>query len=107
MKDQISLTHAQEVKIQALVENMKSEAIPLGNKLIALEKKPNDSFADRTISKELLSQPLDETAKAHKELRYVHLVTHLVTSTILSPRQIAEHNRLRGYDAGHPCANIP
>ncbi len=107
MKDQVSLTPGQEVKIQALFENMKSKAIPLGNELIELEKTLNESFADRTISKQQLSQQLDEIAKVKKELRYVHLETHLATPAILSTQQLAEYNRLRGYDAADPCTNVP
>jgi hypothetical protein len=41
------------------------------------------------------------------ELRYVHLVTHLETSSILTPQQIEKYNRLRGYGSGDPCKNIP
>jgi Spy/CpxP family protein refolding chaperone len=107
MKEKISLTKEQEAKVRALFEDMKSKAIPLGNKLIHLEKTLNDSFANRTITNELLNQQLDSISKALRELRYVHLVTHLMTPNILTPHQIEEYNRLRGYKSGDPCKNIP
>ena len=107
MKEHISLTSEQEAKIQALFVAMKEKAIPLGNELIALEKNLNDSFADRTITDELLYQQLDAIANVRKELRYAHLVTHLMTPTILSPQQIEKYNQLRGYGSDDPCENIP
>ncbi|MEZ5592637.1 MAG: hypothetical protein R3F53_18820 [Gammaproteobacteria bacterium] len=107
MKEHISLTREQEAKIQALFVTMKEKAIPLGNELIVLEKKLNDSFADRTITDELLRQQLDAIYEVRKELRYAHLVTHLMTPAILSPQQIEKYNRLRGYSSDDPCENIP
>ena len=107
MKKKISLTKEQETKIQTLFDDMKSKAIPLGNKLIELEKKLNDSFANRTITNEILSKQLDSIYVVQKKLRYVHLVTHLMTPNILTPQQIDKYNQLRGYNSGDPCKNIP
>lgn len=107
MKDKISLTTKQEVKIRDLYKDMKTKAIPLGNKLIELEKELNDSFANRTITKELLNKQLDAIAEVHKQLRYVHLVTHLMTPDILTAEQIEQYNQLRGYNSGDPCSSIP
>jgi len=107
MKEQIALTKDQEEKINALYEDMKSKAIPLGKELIKLEKKLNDSFAKRTITKEQLNTQLDAIYKVQKKLRYVHLVTHLTTPSILTAKQIEQYNRLRGYGSDDPCKNIP
>ena len=107
MKNKISLSKKQETKIQAMFEDMKSKAIPLGNQLIELEKKLNDSFANKTITKELLQQQLDSISDVLKRLRYVHLETHLLTPNILTPAQIEQYNQLRGYNSGDPCKNIP
>lgn len=107
MKNKISLSREQETKISALYEDMKSKAIPLGNKLIELEKKLNDAFANRSMTEKLLRQQLDSIATVRKQLRYVHLVTHLKTPNILSSHQIEHYNRLRGYNSGDPCTNIP
>ena len=107
MKDEISLTAEQERKIRALFHDMKSKAIPLGNKLIELEKNLNDSFSNKSITSEDLDQKLTAISKVRKELRYVHLVTHLMTPNILTPQQINEYNLIRGYGSGNPCENIP
>lgn len=107
MKVQIALTKSQEEKINALYDDMKSKAIPLGKKLIKLEKKLNDSFAKRTMTQAQLNQQLDAIYKVQKKLRYVHLVAHLATPSILTSNQIEQYNRLRGYDSDDPCKNIP
>ena len=46
-------------------------------------------------------------AEARKQLRYTHLAAHLKTPAILSEDQIANYNRLRGYDKPNPCDNVP
>jgi Spy/CpxP family protein refolding chaperone len=102
MREEISLTPEQVVKIQALFDDMKAKAIPLGKRYIALEKELNDAFASRNITQEQLAKQLDAIAAVHKELRYVHLATHLMTPDILTPQQIAKYNQLRGYSSSDP-----
>lgn len=98
MKQAIKLTNAQEQQIQALYDEMKKRAMPLGKKLIQLEKELNDSFANKSISDTQLRQKLDDIARVRSELRYTHLATHLQTPAILSPQQIKQYNELRGYN---------
>ena len=100
MKDKISLSDEQEVKIKALYADMKFSAIPLGKQLIKLEKELNDSFANKTVNRESLMQQLAAIAEISKKLRYVHLATHLETPGILSTQQIHQYNQLRGYNKG-------
>jgi Spy/CpxP family protein refolding chaperone len=107
MGKEISLSQEQTAKIQALYDDMKAKAIPLGKRYIALEKELNDAFAARTITKDQLKQQLDAIAEVHKELRYVHLVTHLMTPDILTPQQIDKYNQLRGYSSADPCDHVP
>ena len=107
LKKEIALTDDQEAQIQTLYDEMKKKAMPLGHRLVALEKELNDSFANRTITKDRLIQQLDLISNVRKELRYVHLVTHVMTPQILSAQQLSEYNRLRGYFKIDPCKNIP
>lgn len=107
MKKEIALSPDQETQIRALFDDMETKAIPLGNKLIALEKNLNDAFASKSMSVDQLQQQLDEIAQVQKQLRFVHLVTHLQTPHILQPEQIAQYNRLRGYASANPCDSIP
>ena len=107
MKKKISLTQAQEKKIQALFDDMESKPIPLGKKLIELEKRLNQNFSNHTINKKSLMTQLEQIAVIRKDLRFTHLVTHLQTLDILKPEQVTLYNKLRGYSSGSPCDNIP
>jgi hypothetical protein len=107
MKEKINLSAQQIREIEDIYRKMKQEAIPLGLELINLERELNNHFAKRTISDELLSQILQRIAQVHRQLRYVHLSTHLKTPIILKSEQITLYNKLRGYSSDDPCENIP
>jgi len=107
MKEEIDLSAKQIRAIEDIYKKMKQEAIPLGLELIELEMELNNHFANRTISDELLRQILQRIAQVHRQLRYVHLSTHLKTPDILKSEQITLYNKLRGYSSDDPCENIP
>jgi hypothetical protein len=107
MKNEIALTKAQTIKIESLYDKMKLQAQKLGKKLILLEAKLNESFSNNTINKTKLMSTLTSIEKVRKELRYVHLATHLETPNILSSKQITKYNKLRGYTNNDPCNNVP
>lgn len=107
MKKEIGLTTEQEKMVTALYENMKQDAIRLGNELIDYEKELNNRFANRDIDEKALDELLTKISETNKSLRYTHLATHLKTPDILTQNQIMKYNILRGYSADDPCANIP
>jgi hypothetical protein len=101
LKDKISLSPAQTAKIEALFSAMKARAIPLGKRLVALERRLNQGFAKNEIaSPSDLRNQLSEIADVRRDLRFVHLSTHLETPTVLTHHQIEMYNRLRGYGEG-------
>ncbi len=107
MKQQISLTAVQEQKIRRLYNSMKADAVPLGKKLVQLEKQLDDAFADRSIDSHSLKSLLEDIARTRSRLRYVHLAAHLQTPAILSASQVTLYNSLRGYDHKDPCNQLP
>ncbi len=107
MKEEIELSAEQTRAIENIYMKMKQEAVPLGLKLIELERELNNHFANRTITNELLRQIVQKIAQVHGQLRYVHLSTHLKTPDILRSEQITLYNRLRGYSSDDPCENVP
>jgi Spy/CpxP family protein refolding chaperone len=107
MRGEIDLSMKQVQAIEDLFTKMEKEAIPLGHQLIELERELNNHFANRTITSELLSLLLERIAQVKKELRYVHLSTHLKTPSILRPEQISLYKKLRGYSSDDLCKNIP
>lgn len=107
MKKAISLTDTQIEKIQQLYNDMKQQAQRLGKELIKLESELNQSFANKTINAKDLLEKLTAIEKVRRDLRYVHLATHLETPSILNPVQIARYNELRGYSNDDPCSHVP
>jgi hypothetical protein len=107
MKDEIGLNLEQIEQIEILYQTMEKQAIPLGSKLIALESKLNNHFANGTINEKLLRELLEKIAQVYEQLRYVHLSAHLKTPDILTAEQIDLYNKLRGYSSDDSCKNIP
>ncbi len=106
MEEKINLTDEQKRKIQKIYDDMKVEAVALGEQLIRLEVELNSGFSRRTINQTLLEKSVREIEKVRAKLRLVHLSTHLQTPNILTNEQIILYNELRGYSKD-PCQNIP
>ncbi len=106
MEEEISLTKAQKRAIQKIYNEMKAEAITLGEQLINLEGKLNHAFSNGNINQEFLEKIVKEIENVRARLRVVHLSTHLKTPNILTDEQIILYNQLRGYSQD-PCRNIP
>ena len=107
LKKEIALDPDQITVITELFQTMKAQAIAQGEKLIGQERQLEEMFKGGTITDASLRTSLAAIAETRRELRYIHLVTHLKTPTILSADQIKNYNALRGYGAGDPCANVP
>jgi len=109
---QLELTDQQRTKIEGLFFSMRSEALPLGQKLIAAERDLNRQFVDRTIAPEQLKSATAEIAQIRGQLRDTHLKYHLSTAELLSPDQIHRYAELRGYtgaasaNAGAPAGEM-
>jgi hypothetical protein len=102
--DQLKLSEQQRAEVKQLFESMKSEAVPLGQKLIAAERELDRDFAERTITPERLKAATAASAQIRGELRNTHLKYHLSTAALLDPDQIRRYAELRGYGANSPSA---
>ena len=107
MKEKILLTKTQVSAISKIYTEIKSKAIKQGERLITLEQELERHFKTRSMTDATLRSSLAAIAEARKELRYIHLATHLKTPKILSAAQIKNYNTLRGYSNPNPCANVP
>jgi hypothetical protein len=76
---------------------MKSEAQPLGARLIEEETDLDRLFVSRSITPESLSASTASIAVTQGMLRETHLKYHLSTAAILTPEQIQRYADLRGY----------
>jgi Spy/CpxP family protein refolding chaperone len=97
LADALRLTDAQRSRAKTLFEEMKAEAIPLGEQIISEETALDRLFADQTITPAMLTAVTARIATAQGELRAAHLRYHFTMRDTLIPDQIAFYDEKRGY----------
>jgi hypothetical protein len=97
LADDLALSANLRHQVQQLYDTMKTEAVPAGEALIALEGALDRAFADRTISADSLATLTARIGEAQARLRAIHLKYHLTTTDLLSPHQRHRYAELRGY----------
>jgi len=106
--DDLDLTPSQLDETEALFEEMRLNAVALGEELLTAEMGLNRDFERATISRESLGSALHEIGKMRAQLRFVHLEAHLRQQRMLTAEQIAKYDEVRGYgsaahdQSGHP-----
>ncbi|WP_422037974.1 hypothetical protein [Roseibium sp.] len=106
LKDELALTPEQVDTIAQIFEDMTSDAIAAGERLILAEAALSDAFAGKRPDTKRLRELLADAAQARAELRFIHLSRHLSTPALLSQDQIETYNLLRGY-ASDRCSAVP
>lgn len=96
------MSDEQRTNVHEMFAAMKSEATPIGNRLIEEEGNLDRQFASRTISLERLRSATATIAKTQGELREAHLKYHLLTAAALDGSQLAKYAELRGYSDKSP-----
>jgi len=101
--DALQLTTEQRERTKALIESMKAEAVPMGERLIEQEAQLDRLFATRQITPASLTASTTAIGSTQARLREAHLKYHLAMMAVLTPDQIETYRSLRGYAAhGHP-----
>jgi hypothetical protein len=67
--DRLDLTADQRIQVQHLFDAMKQEALPLGNKLVALERELDQLFSTRAVTEESLKATVAAISETHGQLR--------------------------------------
>lgn len=93
----LQLTEAQRDAASRLFNEMKAEAVPLGEKLISEESALDREFAEKRISPESLAALTLKIGETQGQLRNVHLKYHLTMAAMLTPHQRHRYAVLRGY----------
>lgn len=106
LAQQIGLTPDQLARTKSLYQQMKRQAVPLGEKILAREKHLDSLFASRTVDEDSLQAATGEIGRLRGSLRAVHLRYHLKMKILLTPRQVADYDRLRGYGPGSAGGNM-
>jgi len=97
MAKELELT-AEQMQIAKEQERlMQEKAIGIGKQIIALEKQLDDAFRTNTITESQLHSLTQQIAEADGRYRNVHLQAHLVMKKVMTEKQIALYDQLRGY----------
>lgn len=97
LADELELSAAQRQGTETLFAEMQAQAQALGRELVAAERELDALFAARTITSESLQAATAQIGRLQGEIRQVHLDAHLRQTALLTPAQIDNYVRLRGY----------
>ncbi len=97
MAESLQLTDAQRRQSEVLFERMRDEARRHGAALIEAERALDAVYASRSATRELVDRQLRVIEAVRTRLRATHLQAHLDQAALLTPAQVAEYARLRGY----------
>ncbi len=108
LADALQLTQEQRTRTKALLEAMKAEAIPIGERIISDETSLDRLFAEKRTTPKLLDEATARIGAAQGALRAAHLRYHLAMVDLLTPAQIVRYAELRGYvPSGHGHMHAP
>lgn len=93
----LGLSREQQQKTEELFAQMQAEAQRLGEQVIASEYALDRLFTERKASAASVQEATAKAAGAHGELRAAHLRYHLSMLDVLTSKQVAKYNELRGY----------
>lgn len=97
---ELALTPDQRSKTEALVKSIERRARNFGRQLVDAEQALDLLFSSKKITPTLLSEALTRIGEIQARLRGSHLEASIEQARILSPEQIAQYGKLRGYAAG-------
>lgn len=87
LREHLTLTPAQEVRVQALMTAIYAESQPRSARLLDAEAKLRRVFASGQADEAAVRAAVTEVEHARTELRLVHLMTHLRTREVLTEEQ--------------------
>lgn len=93
----LRLTPAQRARAEELMAAMRAEAQALGGRIVAAEERIDALFARGLPDAASVTSLGEEIGLLTGRLRAVHLTTHLGMRAALTPEQVAQYDRLRGY----------
>ena len=104
----LNLSPQQRLQTEALFKAMEAKARPLGVALVEAERELDQLFAERAATPELVQSQLAKIGNLQALVRGAHLEVHIAQAAVLSPEQIDQYNKLRGYTAAvEPSSNAP
>jgi hypothetical protein len=97
LAERLRLSGEQRQGFHRLYEAMRSEAVPLGERLIEQERALDREFVERKVTPASVAARTEEIGETQAALRAVHLKYHLTTAGLLTGDQLRMYAELRGY----------
>ena len=98
----LGLSKEQQARTQRLHDDMAREAARTGGQIVKKEAELEALFAGGTANHDHIRDVVREIGTLQAAYRLVHLEAHLSMREILSPQQVAEYDKLRGYGGTNP-----
>lgn len=95
----LGFSQEQKEQVQRQFDRMRSEALVLGEGVIAAETALDVLFRSGSADAASVDAATAEVASLYGRLRAVHLRAHLDTRATLNDAQLAAYQQLRGYNA--------
>jgi Spy/CpxP family protein refolding chaperone len=95
--DDLELTTEQTTRTEEVFVEMQTAARALGAEIIEAEAQLNRRFEHSHIDAKVLREQTAKIAGLYGRLRFTHLNAHLQMTELLSEKQVAAYDRLRGY----------
>ena len=92
---ELGITAEQEVRMRGLFETMLRDARARAGRLAAAEARLARLFADRAADEVTVRAAVQDAEAARREVRLVHLLTHLHTHDVLTETQRQKYHELR------------
>lgn len=99
LAEPLKLTSLQVEATEATYRSMNSRAKKIGEQIVEREQALDALFAGGMVTSESLSRSVTQIGALQAELRTIHLDAHLSQLAILTPEQVSQYRRLRGYDS--------
>lgn len=97
LANELNLTEQQAQQTQAIFDDMKAQAVILGEQFVAKEQELDREFSRSLITPDSLKMLLSEIGILQAKIRYVHLNAHLKQKSLLTEHQSQLYDQLRGY----------
>ncbi|MBI3571788.1 MAG: hypothetical protein HY082_11935 [Gammaproteobacteria bacterium] len=97
LAEKLQLDAQQKILSEAIFKTMQTEAMCQGKALVEKERELDRLFAGGGITSEDLRVALETIGRLQAEVRWTHLQAHIEQRKILTPKQIAQYEELRGY----------
>ncbi len=94
---ELGLSDDQTMRIRAIYDRMKSQAVSKGEDIIKAESHLADLFASGEPSVGEMTRVAGHLGTIRGQLQAIHLRAHIEAARELSAGQIREYDRLRGY----------